>query len=103
MSKKKIATLDQLEKFILNPKISKADKYKVFSQALQDLPIVFIEIVLDDDESTNGIEDLDNKIIEQMQKIISEIRNNPTAKHYSGISVVRNDTERASPPDTNWL
>ncbi|MBZ4044503.1 hypothetical protein [Flavobacterium hibisci] len=99
MTKKKITSLDTLEKLVLNPKISKADKYQVFSQALESFPIIFIEIVLDDDESRNGIEDKDNTLIPQMLKILAEIRNNPAAKHYSGLSVMRNDTERVSPAD----
>lgn len=100
MAKMKITTLDQLEKLVLNPKVSKADKYRVFSQALQSFPIIFIEIVTDDSELINGIEDKNNTLISQMLKIISEIRNDPTASQYSGMSVVRNSTESERvPPD----
>ena len=99
MKKLKIATLDELEKLVLNPRISKLDKYNVFSKVLKDYPIVFIEIILDDSEATNGIEDKDNRILNDMKRIISEIRADPTAKHYSGLSVVRNDAESSSSPD----
>ena len=47
----------------------------------------------------NGIEDENNTLIPKMQKIISEIRNNPTAKNYSGMSIVRNDSREDAPPD----
>ena len=100
MKKLKIATLDELEKLVLNPRISKLDKYNVFSKVLKDYPIVFIEIILDGGEATNGIEDQDNRILNDMRKIISEIRLNPTAKHYSGLSVVRNDAESHNPNAT---
>ena len=99
MKKLKIATLDELEKVVENPKISKLDKYNVFSKVLQDYPIVFIEIILDDSEATNGIEDKDNRILNDMKRIISEIRADPTAKHYSGLSVVRNESHDLEPPD----
>ena len=97
MKKLKIATLDELEKLVLNPKISKLNKYNVFSKVLQDYPIVFIEIILDDSEELNGIEDKDNRLVNDMKRIISEIRLNPTAKHYSGLSIVRNDAESHNP------
>ena len=99
MAKMKITTLDQLEKLVLNPKVSKEDKYLIFSQALQSFPIVFIEIVTDDSEQQNGIEDKNNTLISQMQKIISEVRSNPTAKNYSGMSVIRNDSREDAPLD----
>ena len=99
MGKMKITTLDQLEKFVLDNKISKLDRYLVFKQALKSYPITFIEIVLDDPEAQNGIEDPDNRLIPQMAKIISEIRDNPTAKQYSCMSVTRNESERDSSPD----
>lgn len=100
MKKLKIATLDELEKLVLNPKISKLDKYNVFSKVLQDYPIVFIEIILDVSEELNGIEDKDNRLLNDMKRIISEIRLNPTAKHYRGLSVVRNESHDLEPPDT---
>ena len=100
MKKLKLATLDELEKLVLSPKISKLDKYNVFSKVLQDYPIVFIEIILDDSEELNGIEDKDNRLLNDMKRIISEIRLNPTAKHYSGLSVVRNESHDLEPPDT---
>lgn len=99
MKKLKIATLDELEKLVLNPKIAKLDKYNVFSKVLQDYPIVFIEIILDVSEELNGIEDKDNRLLNDMKRIISEIRLNPTAKHYSGLSVVRNESHDLEPPD----
>lgn len=99
MKKLKIATLDELEKLVLNPKISKKDKFQIFTKVLQDYPIVFIEIILDDSEAINGIEDKDNRLINDMKKILYEIRADPTAKHYSGLSVVRNDAESSSSPD----
>lgn len=95
----KINTLDDLERFVLNPKISKSNKYRVFSNVLKSYPIIFIEIVLDDSEHLNGIEDPDNRLIKDMQRIISEIRLNPVAKHYSGLSVVRNEAQNEVPPD----
>lgn len=100
MKKLKIATLDELEKLVLNPKIPKLDKYNVFSKVLQDYPIVFIEIILDVSEELNGIEDKDNRLLNDMKRIISEIRLNPSAKHYSGLSVVRNESHDLEPPDT---
>lgn len=99
MKKLKITTLDQLERVVENPKISKLDKFQIFTKALEKYPIVFIEIILDDSEELNGIEDKDNRLLNDMKRIISEIRLNPTAKHYSGLSVVRNDAESSSSPD----
>ena len=99
MAKMKISNLEDLEKLILNPKVSKEDKYLIFKQVLEGFPIVFIEIVTDDSELQNFIEDKNNTLIPKMQKIISEIRNNPTAKNYSGMSVIRNDSREDAPPD----
>jgi len=100
MEKLKITTLDELEKLVVNPRISKLDKYNVFSKVLQDYPIVFIEIILDSEE-LNGIEDKDNRLLNDMKRIISEIRADPNAKHYSGLSVVRNESHDLEPPDAN--
>ena len=99
MKKLKITSLNELEELVLNPKISKSDKFQIFTKVLEKYPIVFIEIILDDSEATKGIEDKDNRLVNDMRKIISEIRLNPTAKHYSGLSVVRNDAESSSSPD----
>lgn len=99
MAKMKITTLDQLENLVLNPKVSKVDKYLIFKQALKSFPIVFIDVVTDDNELLNGIEDENNTLIPKMKKIISEIRNNPTATNYSGMSVIRNDSREDAPPD----
>lgn len=99
MKKVKINSLDDLEKIILNEKIPKVDRYKVFSQALKQYPIVFIEIVTDDNELENDIEDKDNTLIPRMQKIISELRIDPAAKHYSGMCVVRNEATNEAKPD----
>lgn len=100
MKKLKINSLDDLEKIVLNPKISKLDKYTIFSKVLQDYPIIFIEIILDDSEAMDGIEDKDNRLVNDMKRIISEIRLIPTAKHYSGLSIVRNDAESHNPNAT---
>lgn len=101
MAKMKINNLDQLEKLVLNPKITKVDKYQIFRKALQSFPILFIEIISDDTELENNIEDTDNTLIPKMQKIISEIRADPTAGHYSGMSVIRNGPQQGNePPDT---
>ena len=97
MKKIKINNLDQLEDLVLNPKISKVDKYLIFKQVLKSFPIVFIEIVTDDSELQNGIED--NRLVNDMQRIISEIRADPTAKHYSGMSIIRNDAQNDYQPD----
>ena len=99
MKKLKITTLDQLEKLVLNPKISKSDKFQIFTKVLEKYPIVFIEIILDDSEAINEIQDKDNRLVNDMRKIISEIRADPTAKHYSGLSVVRNESHDLEPPD----
>lgn len=99
MAKMKISNLEDLEKLVLNPKVSKEDKYLIFKQVLNSFPIVFIEIVTDDSELQNIIEDKNNTLISQMLKIVSEIRNNPTAKNYSGMSVIRNDSREDAPPD----
>ena len=99
MKKLKITTLDELEKIVESPKISKKDKFQIFTKVLEKYPIVFIEIILNDSEAINGIEDKDNRLLNDMKRIISEIRLNPSAKHYSGISVVRNDAESSSSPD----
>ena len=99
MAKMKIYNLEDLEKLVLNPKVSKIDKYLIFKNVLQSFPIIFIDIVLEDSEAMNGIEDENNTLIPKMQKIISEIRNNPTAKSYSGMSVIRNDSREDAPPD----
>lgn len=99
MAKMKISNLEDLEDLVLNPKVSKADKYLVFKQVLKSFPILFIEIITDDSELQNGIEDENNTLIPKMQKIISEIRNNPTATNYSGMSVIRNDSREDAPPD----
>jgi len=95
----KINSLDDLEKIVLNPRISKIDKYRIFSQALKSYPIVFIEIITDSSELQNGIEDERGLLIPQMTKIISELRENPAATHYSGISVLRNEADNEAPPD----
>ncbi len=99
MAKMKISNLEDLEKLVLNSKVSKEDKYLIFKQVLNGFPIVFIEIVTDDSELQNIIEDKNNTLISQMLKIVSEIRNNPTAKNYSGMSVIRNDSREDAPPD----
>ena len=99
MEKIKISNLEDLEKLVLNPKVSKENKYLIFKHALNGFPFVIIEIVSDDSELQNGIEDENNTLIPKMQKIISEIRNNPTAKKYSGMSVIRNDSREDAPPD----
>lgn len=99
MAKMKINNLDQLEKLVLNPKISKIDKYLIFKNVLQSFPIIFIDVVTADSELLNGIEDKDNRLVNDMKRIISEIRNNPTAKNYSGMSIVRNDSREDAPPD----
>ena len=99
MKKLKITTLDQLEKVVENPKISKKDKFQIFTKVLEKYPIVFIEIILDDSEAINEIQDKDNRLVNDMRKIISEIRADPTAKHYSGLSVVRNESHDLEPPD----
>jgi hypothetical protein len=99
MKKVKINSLDDLEKIVLNPKISKLDKYRVFSEALKSFPIVFIEIITDSSDLQNGIEDERGVLIPQMTKIISELRNNPAATHYSGMSVIRNEADNEAPPD----
>ena len=99
MAKMKITTLDQLENLVLNPKVSKVDKYLIFKQVLKSFPIIFIDVVADDSEAMNGIEDENNTLITKMQNIISEIRNNPTAKNYSGMSIVRNGTKNE--PEAN--
>ena len=99
MKKIKINNLDQLEDLVLNPKVAKVDKYLIFKQVLHAYPIIFIDIILDDSDAMNGIEDENNTLIPKMQRIISEIRNNPTAKSYSGMSVIRNDSREDAPPD----
>ena len=99
MAKMKISNLEDLEKLVLNSKVSKEDKYLIFKQVLNGFPIVFIEIVTDDSELQNIIEDKNNTLISHMLKIVSEIRNNPTAKNYSGMSVIRNDSREDAPPD----
>ena len=103
MKKLKITTLDQLEKVVENPKISKKDKFQIFTKVLEKYPIVFIEIILDDSEAINEIQDKDNRLVNDMRKIISEIRADPTAKHYSGLSVVRNESHDLEPPDANII
>ena len=99
MKKIKINNLDQLEDLVLEPKVSKIDKYLIFKNVLQSFPIIFIDIVLEDSEAMNGIEDENNTLIPKMQKIISEIRNNPTAKSYSGMSVIRNAAQNEPEPE----
>lgn len=99
MKKIKISNLEDLEKLVLNPKVSKVDKYKVFKNALRAYPIIFIEVVTDDSEAMNGIEDKDKNLIPKILKIISEVRSNPTASHYSGMSVIRNDSREDAPAD----
>ncbi|WP_431241507.1 hypothetical protein ACQ9BO_15680 [Flavobacterium sp. P21] len=93
MNEVKIDTLEKLEKFVLDNKISKLDKYLVFKEVLKNYPITFIQIILNNDEAKNGIEDPDERLIPQMQKIISEIRADPTAKQYSCMSVTRNESD----------
>ena len=99
MKKLKINSLDDLEQIVLNEKISKLDRYRIFSQALKSYPIVFIEIITDSSELQNGIEDKRELLIPQMRKIISELRENPTATHYSGMSVIRNEADNEALPD----
>ncbi len=100
MKKLEVKSIDELEDLVLNPKVSKEDKYFVFKQVLNLFPIIFIDIILDDSEAINGIEDKDNRLVNDMLKILSEIRADPTAKHYSGLSVIRNDAESHNPNAT---
>jgi hypothetical protein len=99
MAKMKINNLDQLEDLVLNPKISKIDKYLIFKNVLKSFPIIFIDVVTDDSEAMNGIEDENNTLISKMQKIIREIRDDPTASSYSGMSVIRNGAKNE--PEAN--
>ena len=93
MAKLKITTLDQLEKLVIDRKISKIDRYNVFKQALKSYPITFIEIILDDPDEKNEIQDKENRLIPQMQKIIAEIRSDPAARQYSCMSITRNESD----------
>lgn len=95
----KINSLEDLEKLVLSPKISKLDKYRVFSQALKSYPITFIEVVSDENDILNGIDDNGNTLIPRMQKIIAELKNDPKAAFYSGMCVLMNGNENDPPPD----
>jgi hypothetical protein len=97
MKKLEVNSIDELEDLVLNPQVSKEDKYFIFKQVLNLFPIIFIDIILDDSEAINGIEDKDNRLVNDMLKIITEIREDPTAKHYSGLSVIRNDSSDRVP------
>lgn len=99
MAKMKINNLDDLEKLVMNSKVYLLDKYLIFKQVLQLYPIVFIDIILDDSDAINGIEDKDKNLIPKMLKIIAEIRSNPTAENYSGMSVIRNAAENEPEPE----
>lgn len=99
MKKIKINNLDDLEKLVLNPKVAKVDKYLIFKQVLHAYPIIFIDIILDDSDAMNGIEDKDKNLIPKMLKIVSEIRADPTANKYSGMSVIRNGTKNEPEPE----
>ncbi|RTY80877.1 hypothetical protein EKM05_14030 [Flavobacterium sp. GSP27] len=90
MAKIKISNLDDLEQLVLNPKVSKKDKFRIFVQALRSFPIVFIEI--------NGIEDGNNLLIPRMLTIIREIRDDPTASSYSGLTVTFLERDKEAPP-----
>lgn len=85
MAKMKISTLDQLRKFVLNPKIATYDKYFVFKNALKAYPIIFIDLV--SDEGEKGIRDLEHKLIPDMLRILSDIEADPKANHYKGMTV----------------
>lgn len=99
MAKMKINNLDDLEKLVMNSKVSLLDKYLIFKQVLQLYPIVFIDIILDDSEAMNGIEDKDKNLIPKMLAIIAQIRADPTAKQYSGMSVIRNAAQNEPEPE----
>ena len=74
MKKLKITSLNELEELVLNPKISKSDKFQIFTKVLEKYPIVFIEIILDDSEAINGIEDKDNRLVNDMKRISKWIK-----------------------------
>jgi len=102
MAKLKITTLDQLEKLVLDPKINKKDKFNVFTRALENYPIMFIKIIADESEVLNGIEDNENTLIPKMIAIISEIKKNPTSKHFAGMTVIMSDSQNVKPPDIDY-
>lgn len=91
MKKLKITTLDQLEKLVLNPKISKKDKFTVFSEVLKELPTFCFKVILDETELENPIFDPANLMVSQMLKIIAEIRADPHKTYYSGVMVIASE------------
>jgi hypothetical protein len=86
MAKIKIDSLEKLERFISNEKVSKESRFKVFKLALKDY-VFYVE--LDKGENV-GFFDPESKIIADMKKKISEIKKTPQSSHYRGLMVIYN-------------
>jgi hypothetical protein len=87
MAKIKIDSLEKLERFISNEKVSKESRFKVFKLALKDY-VFYVE--LDKGEHV-GFFDPESKIIADMKQQIEKIKATPQSSHYRGLMVIYNN------------
>jgi len=84
--KQKINSLNDLSLFIADEANSKELKLKVFLEALKDYPVRVMTIFLN--SSKNLVDDPDNKLVPNMQRVLSEIVADPGKEFYSGFMVL---------------
>jgi len=87
MAKMKIDTLEKLERFICNEKVSKENRFKVFREALKDY-VFYVEL---DKGDQIGFFDPESKIIADMKQQIEKIKATPQSSHYRGLMVIYNN------------
>ncbi|NRT11154.1 hypothetical protein [Flavobacterium sp. 14A] len=81
----KINNLNDLEAFISDEALNKEHRFDVFNEALKDFSFY---VVIVKDENQNQIVDHQNKLVENMKRLINEIRTNPTKNNYTGFTVI---------------
>ncbi len=79
-----INTLDELEAFICDESISKEHRLQVFKTALKDY---LFHIILVKQEDENEINDENNKLVENMKRLINNIRETPEQINFIGFWV----------------
>jgi hypothetical protein len=84
--KQKINSLDDLSRYILDDKVPKELKLKVFIESLKAYPVIVMPIF--SDHSSNLIHDPDNALIPNMQRVLNEIKADGSKEFYSGFMVL---------------
>ena len=84
--KQKINSLDDLSRFISDENVTKELKLKVFLESLKAYPVRVMTISLN--SSKNLVDDPYNRLVPNMQRVLSEIAADGNKEFYSGFMVL---------------